>query len=679
MKLTKALLIVTIIVLTNNNTFAQSKYTANRYFKELAYVKAANAYTNIYNKGKDSSYEVISRIADSYYFNTDTENAEKWYQILSEKYPNDLKEEHIFRYSHSLKGNKKYVQANSVMEKIKAINSKDVSAKELLENPNYYIDYKKHRYNLQSFDNLSVNTKYSDFGAFVFNDNLYFASTKPTEEKSIYKWNEQPFLNIYKGELSLTNKNTKTEKLDVKTASKMSIPVHSRYHESNVVFTKDGKTIYFTRDNYNNGKARTDKKNVMRLKLYRASFVNNQWVDIIELPFNSDEYSVGHPALSLDEKTLYFVSDMPGGYGATDIYKVSIENHKTYGTPVNLGTKINTQGREMFPFISDDNTLYFSSDGRLGLGGLDVFESHILEDNSFSEPLNLQKPFNSGVDDFAFYIDFENKRGFVSSNRAEGKGDDDVYSFVLKRPKRRPDYDCKEQIKGIVTNLKTGEILPNATVSIFDSEGKLLNKITSDAKGAFGFSVDCVSEYYKLKGTKQDFRDDIEQISTDSLSVSNTVKLELEPLIVSEPLAAPQIVIRPIYFNFDKAGIRQDSEYELEHVVDVMKSNPKMIIKIESHTDSRGSHAYNQRLSQRRANSTKKYLISRGVAPKRILSAKGYGESQLLNDCGNANKNKCTEKEHQLNRRSYFIIVEGGKNVIIDNALPKVIDRMPGR
>lgn len=673
MKLIKTILVVAISFLTYSNVFAQSKYTANRYFKELAYVKAANAYTNIYNRG-DDSYEIISRIADSYYFNTDTKNAEKWYQILSEKYPNDLKEEHVFRYADSLKGNKKYDEANEILQQIKITDADNVNTQELLNNLDYYRDYNENKYKLNSFDNLSVNTEYSDFGSFVFDEDLYFASTKPTDEKDIYKWNEQPFLNVYKGILLSTNKNTQQEKLDV-TQSKKLLPVHSKYHESSAIISKDGKTMYFTRDNYNNGKKRTDKKKVMRLKLYKASKVDDKWGNIIELPFNSNEYSIGHPTLSADEKTLYFVSDMPGGYGKTDIYKVTI-NGNSYDSPVNLGSEINTNGREMFPFISDDNTFYFSSDGHLGLGGLDVFESYILKDGSFSKPSNLQTPFNSSLDDFSFYIDFENKRGFVSSNREGGKGDDDIYSFVLEKIKIRP--DCKKTISGIVTNLKTSEILPNTIVSLYDYEGKLMKKDTADVKGEFNFLINCVGESYKLKGTKQDFRDGIENINLENVTDDSVVELALEPFIVSEPVVS-KIVIKPIYFNFDKAEIREDSEYELKHVAEVMKSHPKMIIKIESHTDSRGSKWYNQKLSQRRANSTKNYLLSRGVAPSRITSAKGYGESRLLNRCNDANRYKCSEEEHQLNRRSYFIIVEGGKNVIIDNAPPKVIDRMQKR
>lgn len=678
MKMKKNISIL-ILLLSTTILFSQSKLTANRYFQELAYKKASEAYTNLYNRGNES-YNIISRIADSYYFNSKTQEAEQWYKTLGEKY--SLKEEHLFRYAHALKGNKKYTQADSIINKLKKINNDNRTVKELLNNPNYYSVFKTIKKDLNSFENLSVNSKYSDFGGFIFNEQLYFASSRPSDNtNTVYKWNEQPFLNLYKGNLVISGKGTKKEAINVKDAVTYNF-VKTKFHESNTVFTKDGKTMYFTRDNFNNGKKRTSIDKKMRLKLYRSILVDGKWSEITELPFNSDEYSTGHPALSPDEKTLYFVSDRPGGFGATDIYKVSIDQNGNFGSPVNLGETINTKGREMFPYVSADNTLYLSSDGHLGLGGLDTFESLIFEDGSLGKVENLQAPFNSSLDDFGFYIDIENKRGFISSNRKGGKGDDDIYSFVLTNPKRRPDYDCKKTVSGIVVDAKSGAILPEATVKIFDEEGMLLKEKQSDEKGTFSFVINCKSDQYKVRADKDNYRKDIKVFDTETYDFSKSLQLALEPFIVDvvknnndTTTVEKQIVIRPIYFNFNRHNIRPDSEYELEHIVDVMKSNPDMVIKIESHTDSRGTKSYNKILSRRRAVATKKYILSRGISSSRIQSAIGYGESQLLNRCNDANKNNCSEEEHQLNRRSYFIIVSGGVGVKVENTPPTVIDR----
>ena len=239
------------------------------------------------------------------------------------------------------------------------------------------------------------------------------------------------------------------------------------FHESTVAITNDGKTIYFTRDNLNKRKKLdSDNKGTTHLKLYKASLDNGTWKDIEELPFNDDDYSTGHPALSPDNKQLYFVSDrMYNDMDVqTDIYVVDIlEEGNDYSVPRNLGATINTKGREMFPFVAKDSTMYFSSDGFVNLGLLDIYKSNILKDSN-SEPENLGAPFNSGYDDFAIYIDSETETGYFSSNRQGGKGNDDIYSFSA--------YECKQIVKGIVRDKQTNEPLADATVELINESGK---------------------------------------------------------------------------------------------------------------------------------------------------------------------------------------------------------------
>jgi outer membrane protein OmpA-like peptidoglycan-associated protein len=302
----------------------------------------------------------------------------------------------------------------------------------------------------------------------------------------------------------------------------------------------------------------------------------------------------------------------------------------------------------MFPYIAKDSTLYFSSDGYLNLGLLDIYKSNILKDpNAKAE--NLGAPFNSGADDFALYIDSESKTGYFSSNRSGGKGNDDIYSFAA--------YECQQTITGIVRDLDTSEPIANAIVELINEKGKIIETITASETGFYSLEVGCEMNY-TLKGSKPDYKNDVKSFSSTAENKHEiNVDLYLEYL-----MKVPcEIVINPIFFDFDKWNITTESKYELENIVNVMRDYPTMIIKIESHTDSRGTDRYNNKLSDRRAKSTRDYLLSRGIEPNRIESAIGYGETQLLNKCGNGVR--CSEAKHQENRRSYFKIVNCNKKL----------------
>ncbi len=648
------------LVLTQ--TFSQSKKLADRLFFEFAYPKAAKLYETIYQKGDSSAY-VINRIALSYYKNAETAKSMVWYEKLFKSHPETKVEKNLFRYAQSLRANGFYKKSDSILSTFDKGQFKDAS-----ERTNYLLEAEK-KANHISIRNLAINTEYSDFGGFVFNDQVYFASASPVNgnKKHIYKWNNQPYLNLYKS-------NTAIEAIDnagkvdsvyvLKGKEILQKPINTRYHESNAIITKDGKTMYFTRVNLKNGRKKVkDKKNTINLKIYRATLIDGEWSNVYDLPFNSDNYSVGHPALSLDEKTLYFTSDMPGSIGETDIFKVAI-TEKGYGKPVNLGKSINTEEKEMFPYIASDGTLYFSSNGHIGLGLLDIFKSKMNDKGEFEKPINLETPFNSKRDDFSFHIDKDGRKGFFSSNREKGKGDDDIYSFYIYKD------ICTQLVSGVVRDLKTKKVLADADVKLVGEEGDLIAKVNSAADGSYKFeNVPCGTKFTVL-GSKMDYRGDRKE-SSSVKPVDNkfVLDLNLEPLIIGN-----KIVIRPIYFDFDKSDIREEAAYELEHIVNVMNNHPDMVIKIESHTDCRGSKRYNLALSDRRAKSTRDYIISRGIAANRIQSAIGYGEGHLLNHCNDANILKCTEEEHQLNRRSYFIIVKGGPNVEVKNIKPTVID-----
>ena len=670
---TKRFLLFILLLSSFFQLFSQSKRVADRYFDEFAYLKAAKLYEAIYQKGDSSSY-ILKRLGDSYYNNAETVNAQKWYGKLVKNHT-DIESDYLFKYAQVLRSNGVYKKSDSLFLTLIPEGSLDIK-KEELNDQKYLLDFTDNSKRI-SIRNLAINTEYSDFGGFIINENeTFFASASPKslKKEKLYRWNNQPFLNIYKSN-NYTKALEDTEKDTILVLEKKRLipaPVNTQYHESTPVFTNDLKTMYFTRVNYDGKKLRNDKKQTINLKLYKADFNDDKWDNIVELPFNSNEYSVGHPALSPDDNTLYFVSDMPGGIGGTDIYKVAI-TEDGYSEPVNLGNIINTHDKEMFPYVGEDNTLYFSSNGHLGLGLLDIFQSKINADNTFDKPLNLGEPFNSKKDDFSFYIDDKGKKGFISSNRDNGKGDDDIYSFLIYQEVKPVEPEiCNQAIAGVVRSSHDNAPIPYASVKIVNKKGEVVSEVITEKDGSYAFSdLPCVVETYTVNGSKIDFKPDTMVKSTSGIKNSITeIDLTLTPLIIGN-----QIVISPIYFDFDKSNIREDAQYELENIVTVMNNHPEMVIKIESHTDSRGSASYNRSLSDRRAKSTRDYIYSRGFAKNRIESAIGYGEANLLNHCDDAHRNKCTEEEHQLNRRSYFYIVKGGDDVDIVNKKPTTIDR----
>ncbi|WP_179006685.1 OmpA family protein [Winogradskyella forsetii] len=639
----KTKILALILVLFSSLSFSQTKL-ADKFFENYGYVKAIELYEKVVEKGKADAH-VLTRLGDAYYNNSNSEKAVYWYKQALEEYK-DIEAEYIYKYIQSLRsiGNykeadvwfKKLIEAQQGDSRLTGYDPDEVDIYDKLTSKNEDLVVK--------IENLSFNSENSDFGSFLKDSTLYFASARGDDGK-VYSWNKEPFLDIFK--INVTeNKEDGTRSYGAPTQIN-SEDVNTEYHEASVAITKDGKTMFFTRDNMNKrNRLNYDKEGTTYLKIYKATLVGNAWTNVIDLPFNDDVFSTGHPVLSPDNKTLFFVSDREGGIGQTDIYSVAINEDGTYGTPENLGEKINTEGREMFPYVAKDSTFYFSSDGHLNLGLLDIFKSNILKEEPTEEPENIGAPFNSGYDDFAYFVNSDTRQGYFSSNRPNGKGGDDIYSFNV--------IECNQQITGIAREHRTEIILSDVTVQLIDETGKILAEVVTTADGSYTFEIEC-NTTYTILGTKPDYQEDQHTITTSNENKKvNTVDLTLKPLILDS-----QIIINPIFFDFDKSEIRTDAQYELENIVDVLRKHPEMIIKIESHTDSRGRDKYNLKLSDRRAKSTAEYIISRGIEAHRIESARGFGETRLLNEC--ANGVKCSEEEHQLNRRSYFYIVDGDK------------------
>ncbi|PIX09605.1 MAG: cell envelope biogenesis protein OmpA [Flavobacteriaceae bacterium CG_4_8_14_3_um_filter_34_10] len=620
--------IVFLLVASTSLTFAQNKNTktADTHFDRFEYVKAAEAYQNVIKRGKADEY-VYTRLADSYYLINETKKAETFYKRVSTR--PKVASETIYNYAQTLKANGKFDESNAMMQKFAQMSPKDSRAIDFKNNPSYIPQILEGKPKFTATLMSDLNSKFSDFGVRKAGNKIYFSSARNTTRKN-YGRNQEPYLDIY--EATYTNgkvTNIQTIKGEVNT----------KYHEGIVTISPDGKRLYFDRNDFYNGKYKKDEDGVNQLNIYYAELVDGQWKDIKPVPFNNTEYSVGHPALSPNGNTLYFVSDMPGGIGDSDIYKVSISPTGAFGTPVNLGKGINTEGKEAFPFLGDNGTLYFSSNGHLGLGGLDVFYATKSGDG-FGEVKNLGLPINSSSDDFSFSMDDASQEGFVSSNRGGGKeaATDNVYHVKEL---------CVSTIHSIVMDANDNRPLGGATVTLYDAN---LNRLTSKTTGADGktaFEVEC-NNNITVQAAIDGYESNATKVSTADKNV--TAQLMLRP--IEELIVEDKVVLNPILFDYDKHNIKPMAALELDKLVQLMKKSATMVIKVQSHTDTQGTDEYNKQLSNRRAQATVQYVISKGIDGSRI-SGEGFGESKPAVNCGD----NCTETQHQQNRRSEFIIV----------------------
>lgn len=626
---------------------------ADAYFDKMWYAEAADLYEQALAKGgKNHTFDVIQKAADAHYFNTNMEKAYHWYNTLFENYGKELSADNIFKYAHSLKGTGKYARSKRLMRLYnkKAKNRDYANIDQMGNSTANEVVLDNILGSKQDFEikNLAINTEYSDFSPMFLDSNqVVYASAKDSSFLSTrrYKWNNQPFLDLYVAKIN-------EESQDLKDAIKFSKKINTKYHEASVTFSPDNETMYFTRNNYGKKLGR-DKNGVNHLKIYVANKVNGEWTEAKEVSFNSEDYSTGHPALSPDGKQLYFVSDMPGSLGQTDIFVVDVLGGNTFSDPKNLGPEINTEKKEMFPFINDKK-LYFSSDGHVGLGGLDVYEVAYTEEG-FEEVKNVGQPINSRRDDFSYIVNEHNQKGYFASNRTNGKGDDDIYSFKRLMVEEIP--ASKNAIAGVVTELITGDVMPSALVELLDENGIKLKEMVADDDGSFVFEDLEADKSYTIKATKDTYGENTKNVTTvenDTVQVDVAMN-RLEKLITIED-GIKKLKMDMIHFDFDKFFIRQDASEELDRLVNIMNEYPTMVIKIESHTDSRGKKAYNKYLSDKRAKSSRDYIISKGISADRIESAIGYGEERLLNDCDGSIR--CTEQQHFMNRRSEFVIVK---------------------
>lgn len=645
--------IIAFIILGNSFVNAQEKATqkGDKEYDQLAFVDAREAYKKVVEDGYKSP-DILKKLGDSYYYTADYVSAAKWYGQLYDMQDDSIDSEYLYRYAFSLKSSKAYTSSDIVMEEFISSKGSDYRANLFINERNYLeeIEAQSGRFELT---NIGFNSNLSDFAPAFYQGDLVFASNRTGSRatRRIHDWNEQPFLDLYRVSSLEEDRGRGPQKMD-KT-------INSKFHESTATYTKDGKTIYFTRNNYTNNDYKEDSEGTNRLKLYRGRLNEEGNWDVEELPFNSDEYSVAHPALSTDESTLYFASDMPGGKGFSDLYKIAIQGDG-FGSPVSLGDGINTEGRETFPFISHDNKLYFASDGHVGLGGLDVFVSDMTTDG-FGDVYNLGRPINSPQDDFTFVI---NKlgTGYFASNREGGVGDDDIYSFKSLKPLITKPKTCTQDFAGIIRDDRNEDPIADAKVYLLE-EGKVIDEGVSEFDGSIRFENLKCGKQYAVRSQKKAYSTAEKAFATGQTTglVERTLYMRTGQDLGKNPAPPGSDLVKIlglniIYFDLDKDYIRPDAANELRKVIAVMKLYPDMRIDVRSHTDSRSPDAYNMDLSERRAQSTIDYIIRNGGIDRSRLEGRGYGETQLVNKCSNGVK--CSEAEHQLNRRSEFIILD---------------------
>jgi outer membrane protein OmpA-like peptidoglycan-associated protein len=621
--------ILVCLLLLSGITMAQNGNIkrANKLFEMKAYVEAAEIYET-----KERSQTVLQNLADSYYYNTSLQKAIKTYRELFVTYGDSIDIELHFRYAQALKGVKNYKEADVHLSRYynKRINTQAFIEKTEKTTP--------HTFSLKEIENKGSS---SDFGlSFYGDDKVVFASARNNGNPT-YAWNNLPYLDLYSATLTDDNK--------LENITPFTDAINTESHESNATFSRDGKTMYFNRTNKTRNK--TDEERIAHIKIYKAELVDGNWTNVTALPFTSNKYSTEHPSLSKDGKTLYFASDMPGGMGGFDIYKVAVNEDGTYGEPKNLGATINTKHREQFPFISNLDVLYFASDDHQGYGGLDVFRSNMVNGN-FDKPVNLGSSINSSLDDFAYVIREKDNKGFVSSNKS---GHDRLYGFA-----REENMLTKYLVEGIVQDKNSKELLAGSLVTLFDETGTVIQDSIVGSKADYLFKIE-PNKKYTIRGTRKAYIPQDVEFSTDSEGkVQHNIYLTLESYADAEERVKEnekgdvQIELDKIYFDFDKSNIRTDAATTLDVLVDLMNKYPDMEVEVSAHTDARGKDQYNLELSKKRAASTLEYLVSKGIDRSRLKSI-GYGEMQPLNKCDK--EGICEDEEYDINRRCEFTII----------------------
>lgn len=659
----KIILSLLVLIGISLGAFTQDKSPREIKGDQFFYVYAYDQAINKYARTNKLTIQGQRNLAISYRLMKQNDKSEQIYAEMVSSL-SGLVAEDYYNYAMVLKARGKYVESDVQMIKFIELNPNDLRAKSFQENRGRFSEMIRHneKYTIRP---MSINTSAQDFGTSFYKDRIVYVSSNasPKMIKRLYNWNNEPFLNLYVADVK-DGQLKKREFFDKKDNGKM--------HDGPASFSKDGNFMAYTK---NVLEKKSDDK-VIELRIYTRKFENNNWSEPVEFNHNNSAYSVGLPSLSADGKTMYFVSDMPNGFGGADLYRSTQNADESWTNPVNLGNTINTEGNEMFPFFDENKQiLHFTSDGHYGLGGYDIFSSQ-QNGEYWGDVINAGAPLNSRYDDIAFIVNDKSTIGYFSSNRSGGEGSDDIYGVDIS------DIETKTiKIVGIAMDAYNN-MLSGVTVRLFDENMHEISKVMTNDRGDFSISVEA-NKNYSLTGNREGFKEGKNSANTFDSEETQTIHLILlidgesgeeiehdddrdieevelvdENIVVNEDIGA-KIKMKPIYFDFDKSVITPKAAKELDRMIKVMNQFPKMEVELTAHTDCRGPAWYNINLSEARAKSSTEYIQRRITNPKRI-SGKGAGESKPVNNCVGEGDvvSTCSEQEHQLNRRTEFIVIK---------------------
>jgi outer membrane protein OmpA-like peptidoglycan-associated protein/tetratricopeptide (TPR) repeat protein len=651
-----SLIIAFIILLTQSSVAQYVIKEADEQYRLFNYSKAIDLYAQAFKKQK--TLHSAQRLADSYRLMHDFKNAESWYAIAIALPEARLanRPENILRYAEALQNNSKYTEAKTqYLSYLVSSRSPDEEyIKRLMMSCDSAIKWMKQPGWVNILSEKALNSDKSDWGWTPYDKSVVFTSDRINNSKLPETDVDRPLLKFDRGDIYPSkkiygwtgNNYLRLYQLDGDSAKLFPINTGTDYHIGPATFTADANEMYFSVTR-REGKEAKDEKGTRTINIEIFSSIKDPatgvWGQPIPFPHNNaSQYSTGDPYITSDGKTLYFVSDMEGGKGGTDIYYSTKNNQGGWDTPVNIVT-VNTGGDERTPTLTAD-ALYYASNGGIGMGGLDIFKA-TRNGNKFTDPQNLRYPINSPQDDFA-YVSTGKNTGYFSSERVGGAGSDDIYSFV-----ERPKPILAFRVEGTTIDKATQMALANSVVTLRKNNGTDLI-VETDETGKFKFDLDGGTTYL-LAGEKTSYITDNQGITTAGLTESMVIRkdLFLSPIVLNQ-----EIRIENIYYDLDKADIRPDAAVELNKLIKILKENPTIWIELGSHTDSRASDSYNKALSQRRADAAVNYIINVGGIDRNRITAKGYGESRLVNGCKNGVS--CTIEQHQLNRRTEFTIVK---------------------
>jgi outer membrane protein OmpA-like peptidoglycan-associated protein len=745
-------ILITLSLLITITSFAQSlkQNVADKHYATLAYEKCAPMYAELAEK-KNAPTDIIRKAAISYSKLNVPTKAEVYFHQLSTK--SDVQPTDYYNYAQTLLSNGKYKEADEMMKKFYNYSDINSVAKRYYKvNPDYEKTLKKDSLKFSIKQLEGINSAESDFAPVYFNNKSQLVYTTNRENHGAsnkeFAWDNTNFLDLYKAKIDTAKQTSeKPEKFDKS--------LKTEYHDGPIAFSPDGKTMLLTRSNYFDDKIQKSSTNVINIQLYYTKKEGDNWGALKPFPYNNKDYNFGQACFAPDGKTIYFASDMPGSYGYTDIWETNFDG-TSFTQPKNLGQEVNTEGREMFPFVDDEGLLLFASDGHVGLGGLDIHLAKLMGSEAVYIT-NAGYPINTNFDDFGFIYDNTTLKGFFTSNRTGGKGKDDIYAVKLKEP-----FVQKKVLKGKVIDEVSKDPIPFASINITDDKGNVIETLKADDKGDFSALIpkdaniqtltkkegynpnqsntlaynDIPKDPITIPLNKQDFRLDglvldsktkeplegvkvsildavtnkdgilkltdekgdfklnlndkkneerikyIIHIEKDGYEPKDIVvektraEMDANPIIkVIETLSSPRIspypsgtnpetggdfmAIEPIFFDLDKSDIRPDAQEQLDKLVATLNARKDIKIEISSSTDCRATNAYNMALSQRRANTTAEYLVSKGISKSR-LKLKWTGENNLTTNCPcePTNESACSEEQHQLNRRSNFKVTD---------------------